>query len=243
MIVVALSKHNFKAYINEKGITTENVELLNDVAFISINDQNSSTLPPFPEGHKNVKTLIFADADFDKVVPIIGANRNELIKAFTIEQARDLYSFIVVNSHKKVMMIHCTMGISRSGAVAAFISDLSHENYMDLKNRNPQIIPNVHVLKLLRQVDYEQTKSFEPFWLETEKRYFGMVDANELNVIRHIHPDFSEFLNYKSKIDTQDTFLSFGHGPEYNSSITLLQWLTAKGMLGYFLSFRKQTQL
>lgn len=232
MIVFALSKAMFNRYMAEKGVTPQNVED-QDIAFISINNQDDHEAPYFPENKKNVKVMVFADIDQDTYVPLVGTGKTELVKAFTMEQARELYGFIKVNMKRQGFLVHCTAGVARSGAVATFINDFAKGSYSDFIRKNPSIQPNTHVLQLLRKAHEEDLLAeFEPFWLETNQ-YFGFVNKIELDVIRHLHPDFEEFLDAKHNTDdTQVIGFGFGHG--YNGTLTLRQWLKEKNMLHYF---------
>ena len=82
---------------------------------------------------------------------------------FTNEQAKELYEFIKINKDKSRAIIHCGAGISRSGAIGVFIHSLYGNNspemtYEEFKRKNPRILPNSYVLRLLnRQLRNDQS--------------------------------------------------------------------------------------
>lgn len=108
-----------------------------DVFFISILD------PDCPESfHKdadNFKTWWFYDLEYE-----VGS-----YKPMSEEQAKEIVEFISKNKDKKRCIVHCSAGVSRSGAIGEFINDLYGEKYQDFKRTNPNIIPNIYIKKLL----------------------------------------------------------------------------------------------
>lgn len=116
-------------------------EMFDDIFFISILD------PDFPDrlfnDCDNYKTWWFYDLEYE-----IGN-----YKPMNEKQAEEIYQFIKSNKDKKRCFVHCSAGISRSGAVGEFIQDiLGTESYQDFKKRNPNITPNLHIKKLLNQL-------------------------------------------------------------------------------------------
>jgi predicted protein tyrosine phosphatase len=63
-----------------------------------------------------------------------------------------LFDFIEANNNKISFIIHCSAGISRSGAVAQFINDYFDFDEEKFKLNNPFIHPNPHVFSLLKNV-------------------------------------------------------------------------------------------
>lgn len=80
-------------------------------------------------------------------------------KPFTEELARKALSHIksALERGDENFIVHCSAGISRSGAIASFIVDnFTDMNYLEWKNRwAPQINPNSHVYNTLRKVMIE----------------------------------------------------------------------------------------
>lgn len=166
MKVLAMSKPAFDKLLFEKGVTPANVEQQDKLVFISLNNNLECSTPGekpfFPSDKRNVKVMRFADTDKDSYVPLIdGSNRKVLAKAFTPRQASELYGFIkdnVIVGKTEAVLIHCTMGIARSGAVASFIHDFISGRWEVFKRDNPQIQPNAHVYRLLQEEWFKDSK-------------------------------------------------------------------------------------
>lgn len=155
MKIVILSRALFDEYLRRKGVTDDNVETQDKMFFISIRNQDDKTEPFFKSDKSNVKIMTFADLEEDKELPVIGEERTELFKAMSREQAAELYQFIKANKDKEAVMIHCTAGVARSGAVGVFINDFIGGNYHELMRNNPSIQPNPHVYRLLHNEWYK----------------------------------------------------------------------------------------
>lgn len=155
MKIIVVSRSIFNEYLTRKGITDANVEEQSKVFFISINNQHDKQPPYFSGDKSNVKVMTFADLEEDKELLVIGENKTELFKAMTREQAADLYQFIKANKDKEAVIIHCTLGVARSGAVGAFINDFTGSNWEEFKRVNPSVQPNPHVYRLLHDEWYK----------------------------------------------------------------------------------------
>jgi hypothetical protein len=159
MKILAVSKTVFEQMMKDKGITPSNVEQQDKIVFISLNNNLECSLPGdepfFPESKKNVKVMYFADVDKDEYVSLLdGSKRKVLARAFTPTQAEELFGFIrdtVRKGRIETVLIHCTMGVARSGAVASFIHDYLRGDWETFKRHNPQIQPNAHVYRLLQE--------------------------------------------------------------------------------------------
>lgn len=112
-------------------------------AFISINDPDK---PNILAERPNILNLWFDDAE--EQLPLL--NGEELI-LFNEEMARKVVDFVKVNEGAKFWMIHCTAGISRSGAVGDVLSEYFGIPYEQFKRTNPRVQPNTLVRKLLRE--------------------------------------------------------------------------------------------
>lgn len=150
MEVFVLNKEAFNRLMLNSNIDNENVEGINDHFFISIND--SSINKTYFENKRNVKVLFFDDVEEDIV------HSKGTAKAFTEEQAEELFDFIQKNKDKKICYVHCSAGISRSGAVGTFVNDYYGGDYYQFKKRHPHIHPNGLVLALLKR---EERKYYE----------------------------------------------------------------------------------
>lgn len=70
-------------------------------------------------------------------------------------ELKKIVDFINLNKDKDNFIIHCSAGISRSGAVALFI----HDKFIDcidkdkFRRENNQILPNLYILNKLKEFD------------------------------------------------------------------------------------------
>lgn len=148
MKVLVKSKLEFDKTMKDSGIDNSNVEQ-KDILFISINDTNGRISEPYFENKENVLVLYFDDTTKDLEIPILGTDEVKKVVAFTKEQASEIIDFLDKNKDKKLAIIHCAAGVSRSGAVGQFANDYFGGNYFEFKNNNQNIQPNPHVLRLL----------------------------------------------------------------------------------------------
>ena len=145
------------------SITDENVEE-QDMLIVSINNfYNKDTLfndkysiqSYFKRQHSNVMIMHFGDYSEDYINKMIALDCTT-VGFFNEYKAKKLYEFIKRNKDKKLAVLHCGAGISRSGAVGAFIFDMYGTTTWDeFINKNKRIQPNTHILKLLHQQQYK----------------------------------------------------------------------------------------
>lgn len=153
MKIYVLNKMTFDSLLKNLNINNDNIEEQKSF-FISINDTFSKN-KPILENKSNVKVMYFDDVDKDINVPLIGGGVKLKAKAFTNEQAEELYDFIKNQKGKSSCIVHCSAGISRSGAIGTFLCDYFNVNWFEFKKDNPHIHPNNHVLELLKKVHKE----------------------------------------------------------------------------------------
>lgn len=100
---------------------------------------------------------------------------NAVRSLFNETQAKHIYDFLVeLNKldNVKTLVVHCDAGISRSGAIGAFATDLYKKDYMDYMATNPNVMPNYFVYKTLCKVSgldqtnhgTEPSKAIEEKW-------------------------------------------------------------------------------
>ena len=133
-----------KFYFND--IIVPNICDYKDTFFISIldPDEEYSKFEPFFEDSSNYITFKFVD--IDKPIGYKWLDDN----IFTEKMADDMIDFILSNKHMKHCIVHCSAGVSRSGAVGEFINDIfKYKSYIEFKRDNPNICPNLLVKKLL----------------------------------------------------------------------------------------------
>ena len=130
-----------RTFFENKIGTCEERKLLNECRIISINDVSlHPEPPPFSRRflrHPNLLVLFFDDVE------------TEGPTAFTIETAREIVRF-VREADDRPLLIHCTAGISRSGAVGLAVAEQCG-CVEEFRRGNPDIMPNQLVLQKLRQ--------------------------------------------------------------------------------------------
>ncbi len=128
--------------------------------FISIVDPAADNV--FPDGHLRAITLRFDDVSPDMFENVerfetICAEMQALgrpLQLFYASQAVEIVAFVrqlhaaeaEVNLH-----VHCTLGVSRSGAIATYAANACNIDLAEFAALNPQIHPNQLVLKMLSQ--------------------------------------------------------------------------------------------
>ena len=145
------SKPEFNSALGRLNINDTNVEEIPKIAFISINDTmgqwNQSW---FDQDHPNVLRLWFDDVEQDGE---LWSPTNAIhVEAFNSYQAQDLLDFIERNKDKDNFIVHCTAGISRSGAIGQFIADYFQCDKDEFKRMNPYIAPNGRVSRMLNNL-------------------------------------------------------------------------------------------
>ena len=118
-----------------------------DVFYLSINNPDDEDKTPIREDSDTVKSMWFYDIDED----IYDEVKDFTYKTISDEQVDELYDFIMKNKDKKNFVVHCTAGISRSGAVGEFVNDLFGIPYAEFRKQNPNIIPNTYIKKKLNE--------------------------------------------------------------------------------------------
>lgn len=194
MQIVALSKSLFNKFLEDQKVTSDNVAQQDKAFFISILNPDDDTPSYFSGETDNVKIMTFPDVDREMDVPVFKSNpapddKVEMMHLvpFTKDQARELYQFIKKHKDRDVCIIHCTAGVSRSGAVASFLLDYTGGNYEQFKRMNPQIQPNAHVYKMLHDEWYADIAYNDAI---TGKPVVERLPFPELlNELKNYHPE------------------------------------------------------
>ena len=164
MKIYVLSKLQFDSYFEKFNVNDSNIEDKQNLYCISISGISDGEIPYFKTNHTNVLNLQFDDVEHDmyysKVVTEKNGkttvkNSNKLMAvAFTENQGKEIIDFIskIVPTDKTVLFIHCTAGISRSGAVGVFCNEYFNLDTIDFKTRNQYIQPNGRVLNVLHNL-------------------------------------------------------------------------------------------
>lgn len=140
-------------YFEQLRGTPKEEELFTDHRIISINSVRPHEDPPFSPHYwdlPNVLILRFDDVDDP-----------ELDKGYTFFNSlhTDAIANFVEVPDPRPIIIHCTAGVSRSGAVGLALNEYynnrageTNETYhLAFSRNNPQVRANYHVLKLLWQ--------------------------------------------------------------------------------------------
>jgi hypothetical protein len=157
-MIKVLARFLFWGILKKQGITDSNVENQDNTFYISINSTEGNDITPyFKEKHPNVLTLYFDDCNEYKKHPVDGSP-DEFYEQIPMseEQALEIIKFAEKMNNESNVYVHCTAGVSRSGAVGAFISDYLGNKWDDFIRVNPQVIPNSHISSLLKRVYYEK---------------------------------------------------------------------------------------
>ena len=133
----------------DKAFTTEIMSKYDYACFISILDADS-TEQKYDRNLANFLQVKFWDIEEDLFT-------NKILKYAkpSDEELQKIVDFVNRHSDKDVFVIHCSAGISRSGAVATYIKDKFHDevNEVYFSSNNHHIQPNLYVLKSLKRLD------------------------------------------------------------------------------------------
>ena len=121
-------------------------ELFRDNCIISINSvSHPAEVPPFSEEFLDADNLlILYFDDVDEGFP----------NAMTPKQAKQIVEFVRIEDDRPII-VHCTAGISRSGAVGEVLNwyfnrfEADDSDYRKFEIMHPDIVPNSHVRRLL----------------------------------------------------------------------------------------------
>ena len=142
--IKALPKQVFDA-----NFSNEKFKHYNYACFISILDVDNNE-QKFDQSIENFLQVRMWDIEKD----IIDTNGYIFEKPSDIE-LKKIVDFVNKHKDKSVFMVHCSAGISRSGAVATFIRDKFIDEIDNAKfySENKYIQPNLYILKRLKKLD------------------------------------------------------------------------------------------
>ena len=140
MKIRVYSKKDFINLMESNNLTSSNIEEVKSTIIISIND--TSGVSYFKENLENVLVLYFDDLTYLEA---------EDLTLFNKEHALKIIKFFEKFKDKENLIVHCSAGISRSGALALYFNDYLRQDYFQFKKDNPKIIPNGFIYSLLRE--------------------------------------------------------------------------------------------
>ena len=135
-----------RSFFEARQGTKRERELFRDNRIISINSVSfPAEPPPFSEEFLDADNLlILYFDDVDAGFP----------NAMTPEQAKQIVEFTRMEDNRPII-VHCTAGISRSGAVGEVLNwyfnrfEVNDSDYRKFEIMHPDIAPNSHVRRLL----------------------------------------------------------------------------------------------
>ncbi len=149
--VRVMSRKLFEDYCEEQNWT--NVEKFDELSdrtlIIEIIDTQSDSInntPVFKGQSSKLLVQYFDDVD----------NKVTNCTPFNEDQALEIVNFVTRHTHFDKFIVHCSAGISRSGAVGLFIYDwlkLVSKDAIRFPDRN-QIRPNARVSRLINQIAF-----------------------------------------------------------------------------------------
>lgn len=151
-----ISKPEFNQFMGKYGINDFNVEEKFKGAAISINDTLGDwNVSWFDHDHENVLRFWFDDVETN----LQQSPTNPFTcRAFNEEQAKKVFDFVKKHADKD-WVVHCSAGISRSGAIGTFILHYLEGDKEYFENRNPHIHPNGHILRMLNKLAWEEKEN------------------------------------------------------------------------------------
>lgn len=126
-------------------------ELTEKHCLISIVDSPSDRV--FGRDSSRVKTLVFHDVSLERLASLNEAQRAPYA-LFSPAQADEIIEFLLCNHarpQREFLLVHCTLGVSRSGAVAAFANELLGLDSQRFSEDNPNIRPLDRVKQILEE--------------------------------------------------------------------------------------------
>lgn len=174
-----LSAADFKHTMRRNNLYDSNIEQRTDLAVISIGNSLEDNYPDdiFSNGpssrwfryqHKNVLNLTFDDITYPEKwqmtpqfakQPADSESAGNAISGsacvlFDEEMARRLLHFVDDNRTAKTWIVHCSAGVSRSGAVSLWLKDCLKARYgIEANNIDGRhAVPNAHVLRVLDKI-------------------------------------------------------------------------------------------
>lgn len=177
-----LSVADFKHTMGNNDLYDSNIEQRADLAVISIGNSSEDIDPDdiFSNGpssrwfryqHKNVLNLTFDDITAPEKWQMMsqsatrsagcsdsgenGISISDCI-LFDEEMARHLVRFVEENRAAKIWIVHCSAGVSRSGAVSRWLKDCLKFKYgIEANNVDGRYaVPNAYVMRVLDRITY-----------------------------------------------------------------------------------------
>lgn len=121
------------------------IEKINTDSFLKLNPDVVAISVITDEAEKFNLNQLWADSIQLEFEDTVDTNNP---KCFNEQQAKELYNFILKHKMKSSIIVHCTMGVSRSAAIALFIEEHILNKQIEL-HRSRYCNYNRHVYNLL----------------------------------------------------------------------------------------------
>lgn len=130
---------------------SQDPNLADKFKIISINDpEDRYVWGDIYPSHPNVLSLKFHDIVVDdrtiENFKMINGGRYTL---FNEDHAEKIIWFLTELEPTDNLFVHCFAGVSRSGGIGTFAREMWNVDYSTFKQSNPQICPNIYVMKVL----------------------------------------------------------------------------------------------
>ena len=155
-----MSAADFKHTMKSNDLYDCNIEQRTDVAVISIANSSEDSEPDDifanRQRHRNVLNLIFDDVSASGTEPLAGSSDGDGYVIFDERMACEIAAFVDANKDVAVWIVHCSAGVSRSGAVSRWLKDRLEFKYgIEANNVDGRhAVPNAYVLEVLDRVLY-----------------------------------------------------------------------------------------
>ena len=142
--IQAISKASF-----DNNFTSEIMSSYNYACFISILDIDNNE-EKFDKTIDNFLQVKMWDIEENEV-----GNGLVFYEKPSESELQKIVNFVNKHKDKTVFIVHCSAGISRSGAVVRYISEKFYDevDFDFYKKNNKQIQPNLYILKTLKKLD------------------------------------------------------------------------------------------
>lgn len=142
-----------------KELITSQRELLTGHSFISIAPEEARREGKnlrWPANSDRWLSMFFDDVrpEHMNLLPVLEEYHGRPMQLFADDQADEIIRFLKncqSRPQQEVLYVNCMAGISRSGAIVRFACETFNLDPKKLMIENPQILPNMLVLRLLRK--------------------------------------------------------------------------------------------
>lgn len=161
----ALSYSEFADQMKKHALDDSNIETKKSALIEIAGEQDALEMLYFKQDHSNVLRILFDDVDEPYKVYIMGElsagqviedeREYRMVVPMSVEQGKQILEFVKKHRDATNFIVHCAAGISRSGAVAKFITEYFGGDDRGYVFLNPHTQPNSRILKILRELSQQ----------------------------------------------------------------------------------------